>query len=77
MATKDDIVMGDATAIPQDAGDFSDLLQSNHSDAFAFTESEKLVLKLYDQLRELELQHSLLQAQQAGALLWLPGLVFR
>ncbi|KAF2872060.1 centromere protein H (CENP-H)-domain-containing protein [Massariosphaeria phaeospora] len=43
--------------------DYSDLLQTNHSDAFAFSETEKRALELYDQLRELEMQRSLLEAQ--------------
>ena len=34
--------------------------------AFAFSETEKLALQLYDQLKELELQHSLIEAQQSG-----------
>lgn len=58
--------MADAAVGSQDAGDISDLLQTNHSDAFAFNESEKLALELYDQLRELELQQSLLRAQDSG-----------
>jgi hypothetical protein len=66
MANKGDTVMADAGVKSQDAGDLSDLLQTHHSDAFAFTESEKLALELYDQLRELELQQSLLRAQEAG-----------
>ncbi|CAO2647821.1 Nn.00g087430.m01.CDS01 [Neocucurbitaria sp. VM-36] len=65
MATKADTEMADATDRVQDPQDYTDLLQTNHSDAFAFSESEKLALDLYDQLRELELQRSLLQAQQS------------
>ncbi|KAF2633942.1 hypothetical protein BU25DRAFT_427344 [Macroventuria anomochaeta] len=65
MANKGDSVMADVAVKSQDAGDISDLVQTNHSDAFAFTESEKLALELYDQLRELELQQSLLRAQEA------------
>lgn len=57
--------MADA-AIKSHAGDISDLLETKHSDAFAFNEFEKLALELYDQLRELELQQSLLQAQESG-----------
>jgi hypothetical protein len=68
MATKDDVEMVDATTKVQDSNDYADLLQTNHSDAFAFSESERLALELYDQLRELELQQSLLQAQQSGPL---------
>ena len=58
--------MTDVASRTQDASDYADLLQTNHSDAFAFSEAEKLALQLYDQLKELELQQSLLQAQQAG-----------
>lgn len=68
MANKDDTVMVDAAVKSLDAGDVDDLLQTNHSDAFTFTETEKLALELYDQLQELELQRSLLQAQQTGTL---------
>lgn len=66
MANDGDVEMADATARVQDPGAYQDLLQTNHSDAFAFTELEKRALALYDQLRELELQQSLLQAQQSG-----------
>ena len=66
MANKDDTVMLDAAVKSLDAGDVDDLLQTNHSDAFAFTEKEELALELYDQLQELELQQSLLQAQRTG-----------
>lgn len=58
--------MADATVKMQDPKDYTDLLQTSHSDAFAFSESEKLALELYDQLRELELQQSLLRAHQSG-----------
>ncbi|KAF2133304.1 hypothetical protein P153DRAFT_307982 [Dothidotthia symphoricarpi CBS 119687] len=64
MATKQDVEMGDATADVQDPNDHADLLQTRYSDAFAFSDVEKRALELYDQLRELELQQSLLQAQQ-------------
>jgi hypothetical protein len=66
MTTKQDIVMADSLPEPQDPNDYSDLLQTHHSDAFAFSEAEKLALELYDQLRELELQQSLLHAQHDG-----------
>ncbi|KAF1836245.1 hypothetical protein BDW02DRAFT_567297 [Decorospora gaudefroyi] len=66
MATKDDVDMADAPVRVQDANDYSDLLQTNHSDAFAFSDTEKLALQLYDQLKELELQESLLHAQQSA-----------
>jgi hypothetical protein len=66
MASKGDVEMVDATAKLQDPNDYADLLQTDHSDAFAFSETEKLALQLYDQLKELELELSLLQAQQSG-----------
>jgi hypothetical protein len=66
MAAKGDVDMVDATTTSPDTNDYADLLQTNHSDAFAFSEAEKLALHLYDQLKELELQQSLLQAQQSG-----------
>ncbi|KAF1842407.1 uncharacterized protein K460DRAFT_389065 [Cucurbitaria berberidis CBS 394.84] len=66
MATKGDVEMADVAAKVQDPHDYADLLQTNYSDAFAFSESEELALELYDQLRELELQQSLLQAQQSA-----------
>ncbi|KAF2799565.1 hypothetical protein K505DRAFT_370878 [Melanomma pulvis-pyrius CBS 109.77] len=66
MDAGNDTVMADAAAAPQNPKDFSDLLQTNHSDAFAFSDTEKLALQLYDQLRELELQRSLLEAQEAA-----------
>ncbi|KAF3038720.1 hypothetical protein E8E11_003295 [Didymella keratinophila] len=56
--------MADANAKSPDLGDLGDLLQTNHSDALVFTETENLALELYDQLRELELQQSLLRAQE-------------
>ncbi|KAL1800473.1 hypothetical protein ACET3X_000815 [Alternaria dauci] len=59
--------MKDVASGTQDASDYADLLQTNHSDAFAFSEAEKLALQLYDQLKELELQHSLIEAQQSDA----------
>jgi hypothetical protein len=66
MATKGDVAMIDAAAKSQDPSDYADLLQTNHSDAFAFSENEKLALQLFGQLREIELEQSLLQAQQPG-----------
>jgi hypothetical protein len=66
MATKMDVDMLDAATTPKNSNDLADLLQTPHSDAFAFSESEKLALQLYDQLRELELEQSLLQAQTTG-----------
>jgi hypothetical protein len=66
MATSDDVDMVDATTKVQDPNDYSTLLRTNHSDAFAFSAAEELALRLYDQLRELELQQSLLQVQQTS-----------
>lgn len=72
MATRDDVDMTDVAGQAQEAQkaqkahDNADLLQTTYSDAFAFSESERLALQLYDQLKELELQQSLLQAQQSG-----------
>ncbi|EMD89194.1 hypothetical protein COCHEDRAFT_1226349 [Bipolaris maydis C5] len=68
MTTRGDVDMADVGAKRQDAHDDADLLQTTHSDAFAFSDTEMLALQLYDQLKELELQQSLLQAQQAGTL---------
>jgi hypothetical protein len=67
MATPGDVEMVDAGTKVQDANDdYAHLLQTNHSDAFAFTDTEKLALDLYHQLKELELQQSLLRAHQSG-----------
>ncbi|XPS73388.1 hypothetical protein M3J09_005535 [Ascochyta lentis] len=66
MAGKGDVAMVDAADASIDAVNMDHLLQTNHSDAFAFTTSEKLALELYDQLQELELQQSLLQAQETA-----------
>lgn len=51
------------------AEDYSDLLKTSYSDAFAFSDQEQLVLDLYDQLHELELQESLLLIQDDDAYL--------
>ena len=66
MATKVDVEMADSNAKVQNPSDYADLLQTNHSDAFAFSDTEKLALQLYDLLKELELQQSLIRAQQSG-----------
>ena len=66
MATRDDVDMTDVAAKAPEAHDQADLLQTTYSDAFAFSDDERLALQLYDQLKELELQQSLLQAQQSG-----------
>ncbi|KAG9202746.1 hypothetical protein G6514_003999 [Epicoccum nigrum] len=62
MADTGDTVILDPAVELQVAGDISDLLQTKHCDAFTFTEPEDLALNLYDQLRELELQQSLVKA---------------
>jgi hypothetical protein len=67
MTAEEDVEMVDATTRLHDPNDHTELLQTNHSDAFAFSESERLALQLYDELRELELQQSLLEAQQSGS----------
>src|SRR5690242_19749811 len=61
MATNEDVDMVDVQA--QGTTDYTDLLQTHHTDAFAFGDIEKRALQLYDQLLELELEHSLLLAQ--------------
>lgn len=66
MDTAIDATMADAAPTSQKANDYSDLLQTNYSDAFAFSEKEEQILKLYDQLRELELESGLLQAHKQG-----------
>jgi hypothetical protein len=66
MAAREDVDMIDATTKVQDPHDYADLLQTNHSDAFAFSENEQLALELYDKLIEMELEQSLLVAQQSG-----------
>ena len=66
MAARNDVEMADATPKTPNAADYADLLQTNHSDAFAFSQTEQLALDLYDQLRELEIEQSLIQAQQSG-----------
>jgi hypothetical protein len=67
MSTAKDVFMGDrVTAHAISANDYSDLLQTPHADAFAFSEPEQFALQLYDQLRELELEKSLLEAHAKG-----------
>ncbi|KAF2747987.1 hypothetical protein M011DRAFT_493896 [Sporormia fimetaria CBS 119925] len=48
-----------ARSSQQQAPSYADLLQTNHNDAFAFSEREQAALRLYDQLRDLELERSL------------------
>jgi hypothetical protein len=65
--TSNDVLMGDReTTQAISANDYSDLLQTPHADAFAFSETEQFALQLYDQLRELELEKSLLEAHANG-----------
>ncbi|KAF2191433.1 hypothetical protein K469DRAFT_720443 [Zopfia rhizophila CBS 207.26] len=64
MDNANDTVIMDADSKAQNPNDYSDLLQTKHSDAFAFSDQEKLILKLYDDLQELELQQSLLEAHK-------------
>ncbi len=66
MATNADVEMADASVQNDRPDNYADLLQTSHTDAFAFSESEQRVLQLYDQLRDLELQQSLLQAHLSG-----------
>jgi hypothetical protein len=66
MDAGDDTIMADVAPAPKNPNDYSDLLQTSYSDAFAFSDTEKLALQLSDQLRELELQRSLLEAQKEG-----------
>ncbi|KAF2687271.1 hypothetical protein K458DRAFT_361895 [Lentithecium fluviatile CBS 122367] len=63
MAAANDITMADVAPNSHGADGPSDLLETPHSDALAFSETEALALELYDQLRELELQKSLAEAQ--------------
>jgi hypothetical protein len=71
MARSIDIAMADVSAAAQTLTE-SDFLNTPHSDAFAFSDLEKRVLDLYDQLRDLELQKSLLEAQESGTPSYLP-----
>jgi hypothetical protein len=55
-----------AVDVPAQRSEFADLIQANKNDAFAFTEQEKLILELYDQELELQLESSLFEAQVQG-----------
>jgi hypothetical protein len=66
MATVNDSTMADAAQAPLGVSDYSDLLQTPHCNAFTFSDTEALALELYDQLRELEVQASLVEAQTGG-----------
>jgi hypothetical protein len=54
-------MMVDVPVAPQKVDDHAELMQTLYSDAFAFSERERLALELHDQLRELELQLSLIE----------------
>lgn len=57
-----------AADVPAQRSEFADLIQANKNDAFAFTEQERLILELYDQEQELQLEGSLFEAQAQGIL---------
>lgn len=57
-----------AVDVPAQRSEFADLIQANKNDAFAFTEQERLILELYDQEQELQLESSLFEAQAQGIL---------
>ena len=57
-----------AVDVPAQRSEFADLIQANKNDAFAFTEQERLILELYDQEQELQLEGSLFEAQAQGIL---------
>lgn len=62
--------MTNVTVTSKDIRNYSSLLETMHCDAFAFSEQEQLALELHDQLRELELQKSLLEAQSESRLIF-------
>lgn len=59
--------MAAAAPGPQKLDDVANLVQTPRCDAFVFSATEQLALELYDQLCELELQKSLVEAQNGGA----------
>ena len=71
VVTTDDVHMADRAAKPSLSDGFSDLLQTPYSDAFAFSEEEQRALDLYDKLRELELEKSLIDAVNYSMSPWL------
>ena len=71
VVTTDDVHMADRAAKPSLSDGFSDLLQTPYSDAFAFSEEEQRALDLYDKLRELELEKSLIDAVDYSMSPWL------
>ncbi|KAF2205977.1 hypothetical protein GQ43DRAFT_384722 [Delitschia confertaspora ATCC 74209] len=58
-----DTIMTDAPSKMESNSDVSPLIQTPHSDAFAFSDQEKRILALYDQIQDLELQQSFFQTQ--------------
>ncbi|KAF1978343.1 hypothetical protein BU23DRAFT_449638 [Bimuria novae-zelandiae CBS 107.79] len=62
MASANDVAMTDGAEKRLYPNDYADLLQTPYSDAFAFSDVEQLALELHDQLRELELEKSLIEA---------------
>jgi hypothetical protein len=58
-----DTTMLDAAPKPESNPPVQNLLLTPHCDAFAFSDQEKHILRLYDQLAELELEQSLYKAQ--------------
>lgn len=70
VVTTDDVHMADRAAKPSLSDGFSDLLQTPYSDAFAFSEEEQRALDLYDKLRELELEKSLIDAVNYSMSSW-------
>ena len=73
MAAADDLHMADHAAKPPHPDDFSDLLHTPYSDAFGFSDAEQRALDLYDKLRELELERSLIEAIAHSTSPWLAG----
>lgn len=45
---------------------FSELINTTHSDAFALSDQERLILELYDQEQEIQLESNLYEAQNLG-----------
>ena len=66
MAATNDTRMAESSVKHLHATDFSDVLQTPYSDAFAFSDAEQDALELYDRLRELELEKSLTAALHNG-----------
>jgi len=59
--------MGDVDMANTHEADALQQLATPYSDTWAFSDAEQLALRLYDQLHQLELQRSLLEAQQQSA----------